>query len=203
MTATAKTELVNTAMAHLGEPAFADITQDPPSAALAKVLAQLNGRAGVEQWAIARHSWLCCQTYATLTAAARAGNWRWPKVFDLPATAVKLYMVDGEGIEYEVGTDVVSSVVKPVIWSTEASLDVCYAEAKGFEAYSPDLLNVMAWELASRCAGPLQNDGAKAVKLHQNAIEALAMAQSGEAGQWGGEDPAIPSTFASLRLSAG
>lgn len=202
MSLTAKAELVNTAMAHLGEPAFATIATDPPGAALAKVLGQLDGRAGVELAALSRHPWLCALQFASLSAAARAGNHKWAKVFDLPSTFVKMWAVEGDNTAYLVGSEVVSGVARKVVWANVAALDVVFTEQRDFEAYTPDLLNYMAYALASRTAGPLKNDYEGAARLKREAEVALLAAMMGEAGQWREDEALVPFIFAALRAQA-
>lgn len=203
MTTTARQEVVNAAMAHLGEPGFDDITEDPPGAALAKVLAQLDGRAGVEMWALARQPWLCALSYLSLSpAVSPPANWKWANLFILPDTFVKMWHLDGEGVAFEVGTETISGAVKKVVRANEAALDVCFTERKAFEAYTPDLCNVMAFMLASRTAGPLKSDYEAARRLKADAEDALAMALTGEAGQHADQEPMFTAGFAALRSTA-
>lgn len=203
MTLTAKTELVNAAMAHLGEAPFATIDDDPPGARLAKVLGQLDGRAGVEMWALSRRPWLCALRYATLSPSEDVATiWRFDNAFLLPVTAVGLWLVE-DGPAYHQATALVSAAMRKVIYSSETSLNVAYVEQLDFEAYTPDLLNVMAWELAARTAGPLQNATEGIIlRLQRKAREALAEAMSGEFGGFEDADPFV-SGFAELRISAG
>jgi hypothetical protein len=203
MTLTAKHEALNQAMAHLGEPPFDAIDTDPPGARLQKVLAQLDGRAGVEQWVLARRPWACAMRYATLSPSdALTPPWRFKYAFVLPTTCVSLWMVDGNPA-YHQGTATVSATMRKVIYSDEASLNVAYVEQLDYEAYTPDLLGVIAWELAARTAGPLQNKTEGVVmRLQKKARDALIEAQSGEFGAFV-DDDAFVSGFAELRLSAG
>jgi hypothetical protein len=188
MTETAKQSVVNAAMAHLGEPTFADITADPPDAALAKVLAQLEGPAGVEAWALSRHPWLVALTYVTLPPISpKPTNWKWANAFLLPVTFVKLWELDGFAFEtpYEIGTETVSGQVRAVLRCDLSSVSIAYTEKKGYDAYAknPDLMNAMALELAARSAGPLKSDYEAAARLKKLANEAMLEAMSGEAGQ--------------------
>lgn len=203
MTLTAKTELVNAAMAHLGEAPFETIDDDPPGARLAKVLGQLDGRAGVETWALSRRPWLCALRYATLSPTDDVTPpWRFDNAFLLPTTTVGLWLVE-DSPAYHAGTALVSGSMRKVIYSSEASLNVAYVEQLDFEAYTPDLLNVMAWELAARTAGPLQNATEGLIlRLQKKARDALMEAMSGEFGGFEDPDPFI-SGFAELRISAG
>lgn len=203
MTLTAKNDVINTAMAHLGEPGFTAIDTDPPGAALAKVLGQLDGRAGVEQFALSRHPWLCALSYATLAPlSSPPANWKWSKLFVLPDTFVKMWVVDGDDVPFEVGTETISGQVKKVVRCDEGSLRVCYSELKAYEAYTPDLCNYMALLLASRTAGPLKNDYDGAKRLAALASDALLQAMGGEAGQYSDPDVMFASGFAALRAQA-
>lgn len=197
---TVKQEVVNAAMAHLGEPPFEDIAEDPASATLAKVLAQLEGKAGAERQALSRHPWLCALTYATLTPIAPAPtNWKWANAFLLPATFVKLWEVDGLDVPFEVGTRDVSGTIQTVIWSDRTSLKVSYTEAKDYDAYSPDLCAYLALLLASRTAGPLKSDYQLADRLRVQARDALIDAQTGEAGQHFAQETPMAGGLANVR----
>lgn len=205
MTTTAKTDLVNKAMAHLGEPAFTTIDTDPPGAALAKVLGQLDGRFGAERIALARHPWLCALSYASLSAISpTVSNWKWQYGFLLPDTFVKMWVVDGDDQPFEVGTLEISTVIKNVVWANVAALDVCYTEQKGFEAYTPDFGEYMALLLASKTAGPLKSDYEAARRLAKEAGDQALLAMSGEAGQYKDqdEDLTFAGGFAAIRASA-
>lgn len=204
MTDTVKQQLINTALAHLGEPGFDDIDADPQPEKLFKTLAQLDGAAGVKAKALERHPWFCALAYAELEPAERAGNWRWPYVFDLPADFAKLWMVQGTALPYERGVDIVSGATKAVIRAqTAGPLQVAYTFAAPYEALSAMLLNAMSFDLAARVAGPVQEDRRKGRDLKAEAEMAYAQAVSNEAADFGGEDPLITSTFAQLRASAG
>lgn len=204
MTDLVKQQLINTALAHLGEPGFDDIDADPQPEKLFKTLAQLDGSAGVKAKALERHPWFCALAYAELDPAARAGNWRWSHVFDLPNDFAKLWLVQGTDLEYERGTDIVSSVPKAVIRAkTAGPLKVAYAFDAPYEALTAMLLNAMSFDLAARVAGPLQEDRRKGRDLEAKAEAAYAQAATNEAADFGGEDPLFTSTFADLRASAG
>lgn len=209
MATTAKQEVVNAAMAHLGEPPFDDITQDPPGARLQKVLGQLEGRAGVEAWALGRHPWLCALSYLTLAPVAVSDppdpavtNWKWGYTFVLPDTFVRMWEVDGCGA-YEVGSAVIGGQAKKVVRANASSLNVAFTEARPFEAYTTDLCNVIALMLASRSAGPLKSDYEAAARLSKQADAAVAEAMTGEANQHMGAYPVAASVFAALRAQAG
>lgn len=201
---TVKQQLINTALAHLGEPGFDDIDADPQPEKLFKTLAQLDGAAGVKAAALERHPWFCALAYAELEPAERAGNWRWPYVFDLPGDFAKLWMVDGPELPYERGVDIVSGATKAVIRAqTTGPLQVAYTFDAPYEALSAMLLKAMSFDLAARVAGPVQEDRRKGRDLTKEAEVAYAQAASSEAADFGGEDPLMTSTFAQLRASAG
>lgn len=199
-----KLEVVNAAMAHLGEPPFESLEPAGPDARLQKVLGQLDGRLGAFLTALARHPWLCMLTYATLAPAARAGSWQWDKVFDLPDSFVKLWRLDALADEpFEVGTELVEGAIRKVLRANLASVNVAFTEAKAYEAITPDLAHYMGLELAARTAGPLQGDRQLAARLREEAKTALAEAAGGEAGQSRDPDPPFAGGFAGLRAQAG
>lgn len=200
MPITAKTTVINTALAHLGEPTFDDIEQAPAPSNLAKALAHVDL---ARDWALSRHPWLCALVHASIDPAARAGNWKYPYVFELPATAIRLWEV-ANACKFMKGSEDVAGAMKVVIWAdTAGPLDVAYVDRLAWEAYSADLINVMAYELAGRLAGPIQGDLALGREMHGKAVEMLALAEGSEGGEEGGQDPIFPSGFAALRRSAG
>lgn len=200
MTDMAKQQLINTAMAHLGEPGFTDIDADPPPEKLVKTLAQLDGAAGVKATALERHPWFCAMAYLELDPAARAGNWQWPYVFDLPGDFRKLWLVQGQAAPYELGLDIVGGAPRRVIRArSEATLRIGYTFDAPYEALTARLMLAMSYDLAARTAGGLQEDRRKGVNLAQMAEREYAAAASGEAADFGGEDPVFGSTFADLR----
>jgi hypothetical protein len=205
MSLTAKHQVINAAMAHMGEPGFESILTDPPGATLSKVLGQLDGVAGVEQFALSRHPWLCALRYATLApVSSPPANWKWSRLFQLPDTFVKLWVLDGADIPYEVGTETFGSpspALRKVIRCNEASIRVAYTERLAYEAYTPDLCNYIALELAGRTMGPLKSDYEGAARLRQAAEAALAAAESGEAGQHADEEGLVTAGLNELRAT--
>lgn len=198
MTDTAKTALANNALAHLGEDRIDDITLDPPSPRIAKILGQLDGPAGVHAWAIKRHPWLCALTYQTLSPTPDLSNWKWLYVFALPDTFSRLWECTSSSFQVGTLTDGAGATIK-VVFSNDATLDVAYTELRPFEAYDTDVAAVIAYELASRTAGPIKNDYELAARLHEKAKEAIDMAQGAEAGQHGSDQAMVPSVLAQAR----
>lgn len=195
----AKLNLINAALAHLGEPGFASLDLDPLPPKLTKVLAQLDGPAGVYEWVLARHPWLCALEYETLPAANRGGNWMFATVFDLPQGFVKLWTVEGCG-PYEIGTATVGGQERKVLRTDSGGpVNIGYTKAKAHEAMSADVLAAMAFELAGRCAGPVAANAKLGLELRKEAGIKLREAMDGEAGQHGGSDPVAPSGFERLR----
>lgn len=199
MTADAKTAVVNAAMAHLGEAPFDSITADPQPPKLTKALGQLDGPAGVEMWALSRHPWLCALAYQQLSPTPNLSDWKWPYYFVLPDSFVKLFGCSAGA--FEMGRANVGGAWKKVLRCADASVNVSFTENRDFEAYDPDVCNFMAFELAARCAGPIQDDGQKAEALHGKALEMLAWAESGEANQHREADcdQPVPSRLSMLR----
>lgn len=208
MTTTAKTDVVNAAMAHMGEPPFETIAPAIPSAALVKVLGQLEGRAGTELHALSRHPWLCALSYASLSPSLTIpANWKWAYAFALPATFVKMwavnpYAADPEPYSVESYVDG-EGAVSWCVRANVAALDVAFTEQKPFEAYSPDLCNYIGFKLAARTAGPLKGDYDGARRLEADAERALGEAVTGEAGQHHDDQALAPGGFAALRAAAG
>lgn len=200
MPVTAKTKIINASLALIGEPGYDDIEVSPAPPKLAKVLGLIDD---VTDWVLRRHPWLCCMKYASLTVADRAGNWKYPYVYELPVTCVKVYEVASD-YPFAKGAETVSAAQKIVIWSeSNAGLDVAYVELKPYEAFDADLRNVIAHELAARGAGAIQEDYAKGERLHKKAMELLALGEGAESGEEGNQDVLVRSTFAGLRASAG
>ena len=196
MPITAKSKVINAALAHLGEPGYDDIEVAPAPPKLAKALAQIEF---VQDWVLRRHPWVCTLVYASIERANRAGNWKYPYVFELPATALRVWEI-ADSIKWVRGSETVGLAEKIVIWTDSAwPLDLSYVDRKTWESYDADVTNVMAYELASRLAGPIQDDAMLAARLHKSALEMLALAQGADGTEEGGQDPIFPSGFAQLR----
>lgn len=199
----AKLELVNAALAHLGEPGFTSLDVDPPPPKLAKALAQLDGAVGVYRVGLARHPWLCALTYKELPAASRAGTWKHATVYDLPSDLVKVWEIDGD-LPYEVGVETVEGQEKKVLrTNATGALKIAYTAEKPHEAMTPEVLAFMAYELAARLAGPIQSNARLGLELAKKAEVKLREAQDGEVGQHWQDDEVAPSGFAALRALAG
>ncbi len=200
MTVTAKTKVINTALGHLGEPGFEDIEVSPTPPKLVKVFQQIDLAL---DWVLRRHGWLCAQTYLEMDPSTQAGNWKYPYVYELPADYVRMWEVNTSGA-HEVGSMMISGAAKRVLLHTSPGpVYISYIARKDWEAYDPDLLNVLAYVLAARCAGPIQDDDAKANRLQQKAEQMLGMAMSSEHGEQGDQDPVFTSPYQALRRSAG
>lgn len=196
MPITAKSKVINAALAHLGEPGYDDIEAAPAPPKLAKALAQIEF---VQDWVLRRHPWVCTLVYASLARADRPGNWKYPNMFELPASAVRVWEVASGG-KWVKGSETVGGAEKIVIWAeTAGPLDLSYVDRKTWESYDADVTNVMAYELAARLAGPIQDNAMLSAHLHKAALELLALAQGAEGGEEGGQDVIFQSNFAALR----
>lgn len=200
MTVTAKTKVINVALAHLGEPGFDDIEVSPTPPKLAKVLQQIDL---AEEWVLRRHNWLCALTYASLDPSTASGNWKYPYVYDLPASYIRMCEVNTFGAHQVITQTVGDVTTRVLLHSSAGPVNIAYVERKNWEAYDSDLCNVIGYELASRCAGPIQEDEAKAEKFRRKALEMLGYAMSAEHGEEGDQDPVISSPYLALRRSAG
>jgi hypothetical protein len=201
-----KLDLVNLVLAHLGEEPYETLSADPVPPKLAKVLRQLDGAAA---WVLRRHPWLSCLVHATLDVdPTLAGNWKYAAVYKLPGTVVRVFHVEPKsgacGVRFERGAVIDGAgAVQQVIFCADAGgLYVSYVALKPVEAWDTDVFNAVAAETAARAAGPIGAAAAKSAELRKLALGMIPLAQGAEAGEHGGDELQIPSTFASLRRSA-
>lgn len=196
-----KTDAVNLALSLLGEAGFDSITQDPPAPKLAKVLAQYAAAVG---WVLRRHPWLCCMDYRTLGLSSEiAGNWKFPYVYELPLSVVRVWDVE-TSCEFAVGRLEVGGAQKPVVMTRASltALNVSFVDGKPPEAWDADLFTLVAYELAARSAGPILESATKAAELHKWVLDNLHLAQGAEQGEHGGERLVPMGALQIARLSA-
>lgn len=196
-------QIINAAFTHLGESTVPQITGDPKPANVVKALAA---------WpmaldsALGRHPWLCALQRMTIARSASAdGDWQYDYVFELPVDTLRIWTVDGANdFAWERSTVVTGAFVgRPVIRATfEGPLKVAIVRRAIPELLTPLLADALAFELASRLAGPIQSDAKTGEVMRGKADQAYALAQGSEAGEHGGEDLVIGSPMTAARASA-
>ncbi|WP_312782009.1 hypothetical protein [Brevundimonas sp.] len=201
-----KLNIINLAFAHLGEPLVRDLAGDPPLPSVVKALAQWDQAL---ETALAMAPWLCAtispRLDADLSSAAEAAqDWRYRWRFTCPAGTIKIWSVAGD-FAWQAGVVVgADGDVRRVIRADHPGpLMADLIVRRPVEALTPLLADALAWELASRLAGPIQSNEDKAQWAAKQAEKAYVLASSTEATEIGGQEPVIPmGPLAAARLSA-
>lgn len=153
---------------------------------------------------LARHPFNAALTYVTLTRATGDGHWKYAYRFALPADCLRVFEVDG-CVKWEAGTWKNPSnpaVETAVIWAdAEGPIDVGYARRLGWSAIPVHLTTAVEKWLAGLACWAINGDRQKADDLKKEAVLAVADAARFDGTQLGGQDPILPSEFASLRAS--
>ncbi len=195
-----KTDLVNLALAHMGEESFDSIALDPPPPKLAKILGQYEDAV---DWVLRRHPWLCTLEYLSLTLSNQAGNWKFPYIYELPKGSIRVWEVKA-ACKYSVGTLLdEDGAVRHVLFATASTtVNVAVGVRRPPEAFNPDVYTAASYELAARAAGPITNDPEIVNRCAKRAREAIPLGQGAEATEQGGEDPLIHFGLTQVRESA-
>lgn len=202
-----KLSIYKLALSHLGESTAISLSDDPPSPTVSK----LN-----DQWdqalesALTRAPWLCATESPILPLDAAPaggwGDWRYPHRFTCPAGTLKVWNVDAiEGEAWQKGAAIDSNgaarVVIKTVWNGPLNVDLIMWRPP--EALTPLLVDALALLLASRAAGPIQQNEDKARRLEKAAGDAFLLAEASEASEIGGQAPTFGmSGLTAARLSA-
>ena len=190
-----KLSVYNLAFAHLSEPTVTSLTEDPVAPNVAKANAQWDQ---VLDSALARAPWLCAtenQSLSLITPpTAGWGDWKYDNRFACPAGTLKVWSVEGyddEAWQRGVWIDANGAAVTVIKTNIAAPLEVELIVRRPIEALTPLLVDALALLLASRLAGPIQQNEQKAAQLEKAANEAFMLAEGAEASEIGGQDPMI------------
>ncbi len=196
--------IINLAFAHLAEPVVPNLGGDPKPPNVVKALAQWDAALDV---ALSVAPWLCATESRTLERDAEGGDWRYPYYFTLPTGALKVWNVEGgDDFAWQAGVVVgAGSAVARLIKAVHGGpLHVDLIMRRPAEGLTPLLVDALAWELASRLAGPIQSSEAKAKWAGDKAELAYAKAAGSEASEIGGQAPLFDGgSLAAARASAG
>jgi len=138
-----------------------------------------------------KHPWLCAEARLTLGREALSGapDWAYANAFVVPTDLLRLWSVDTD-LPYQLGTitrrDGANQVIdrrKAIYCDAAGPLRIRFVERVDYEHLDPCLAEAMAYELASRAAGPLQADKAMQRSMRDAAREALAMAVTVETSE--------------------
>ena len=184
-------QTINLAFAHLSEPVVVDLGGDPKPPNVVKALAQWDQALDV---ALAKAPWLCALESRRLDPDASGADARYPYRFTLPGGALKVWTVEGgHGFAWQAATVVGAgnAVTRVIRAETSGPLVVELVMRRPVEALTPLLADALAWELASRLAGPIQSSEAKAKWAGDKAEVAYARAAGSEASEIGGQQPML------------
>lgn len=183
--------IINLAFAHLAEPVVPDLGGDPKPPNVVKALAQWDQALDV---ALSVAPWLCATESRVLERDASGGDWRYPHYFTLPTGTLKVYNIEnGHDFAWQAGTAVASggAVTRLVKAVTAGPLYSDLIMRRPAEALTPLLADALAWELASRLAGPIQSSEAKGKWAEGKADAAYLKAVGSEATEIGGQAPTL------------
>lgn len=182
--------LYNDALAHLGEDTVLDdAAADPAPRALRVFKALLPS---LRDAMLRKHPWLCAESRSTVTRQPLVGNadWKFLNAFLLPPETLRLWTAD-TNLTYQVGpltlrdgSGVVTSRRKALFCDHIGPLKIVTIDRIDYEHMDPCLADAMAYELASRAAGPLQADKALKKALKDDAREAMAYAVTVETSEF-------------------
>lgn len=203
-----KLSIYNLAFGHLSEPVVASLTEDPVDPNVAK--ANLQWQQTLES-ALSRAAWLCALESPTLPLDTPPpegwGDWRYPHRFTCPLGTLKVWNVVGFADDaWQKGVAVAPSgaatVVIKAAWPGPLQVDV--VRLRPPEALTPLLADALGLLLASRLAGPIQQNEQKADRLLKAAEQAFLLAETAEATEISGQEPMIGTgPLAAARASAG
>ena len=214
MTDAAQVQIVNTALALLGNEPVIDLGDDSlqGSGAAYKLMRSLDTARDV---ILRRHGWLCALTYTALSAeAAEAGNWKYPWLYRLPGDALRTWEIGGVvfgGTEFECWaprwqTATIDSDLGAVqvIRSRDnvTALNIAYVRRASWGALDIHIADAIAHELAGRCCYSINGDQGKAERLKQAAEAKALMAISVDGTQEGSQEPIAPSIMQGIRNSS-
>ncbi|MBX9707224.1 MAG: hypothetical protein K2X61_04740 [Caulobacteraceae bacterium] len=183
-----KLSTINLAFAHLSEPVVPNLEGDPKPPNVVKALAQFDQALDV---CLTKAGWLCALESRVLDPDDHPGDWRYRYRFTCPAGTLKVWAVDGgDDFAWQAGTAVEAGAVTRTIRAADKGpLRVDLIMSRPVEALTPLLADALAWELASRLAGPIQSSEAKARWAAGEAEKAYQLAAGSEATEIGGQEP--------------
>ncbi len=202
-----KLSVYNLAFSHLSEPTVSSLTEDPVAPNVAKANAQWDQALDS---ALTRAPWLCATENQSLSLITPPViGWRdfkYANRFACPAGTLKVWNVvgyDDDAWQKGVWIDENGAAVTVIKTNQTAPLEVELIVRRPIEALTPLLVDALALLLASRLAGPIQQNEQKAQRLGQAANDAFLLAEGSEASEIGGQDPVIgPGPLHAARLSA-
>lgn len=196
-------QTINLAFAHLSEPVVGDLGGDPKPPNVVKALAQWDQALDV---ALAKAAWLCALESRRIDPDTGGADARYPYRFTLPTGALKVWTVEGgHAFAWQAATVVGAgnAVTRVIRAEVPGPLVVELVMRRPVEAMTPLLADALAWELASRLAGPIQSSEAKAKWAGDRAEAAFAKAAGSEASEIGGQEPMLGNGGLTMaRLSA-
>lgn len=183
-------DIMNDALAHLGEEVqLTDLAADPAPRQQRLFRALLPS---LRDATLRKHPWLCAERRLTVTRHPldAAPDWAFAHVYLLPEDTMRVWDVDTD-LPWQAGSwterDASNVVVrrhKALFAAAAGPLKLKTVERIAYEHMDALLADVLAKDLASLAAGPLQADKALKRALRDDAREALAMAVTAETSEF-------------------
>jgi hypothetical protein len=199
--ADAATQLINQALAHMGEDPVNDLGADPAPERLRKVLPWFHS--GIEA-VLKRHGWHCALEYVTLSPGADApANWRWPVSYVVPEGCLRLWRVE-RATAWERGRWIrEDGAVLEVIRAAEGGpLNLAYVAKRRPEAIDSHVIDAIALEIAARACETISGSEERGDKLRRLARDALLSAIGLDGADGRNDEGPVPDRVADLRGTA-
>lgn len=197
-----KQSIVNQALAALGQEATETLNLQDAKTATRRLLVFADQ--ALDE-VLTFHPWAEVKRHPLLTAVASIEgdeDWRYPHVFKLSPTILRILDVDGCGA-WQVSTRKDGEAEERVIRAAGSGpLKLTCIQRIDWQALPAHLVTPAALKLASLAAFALTGDGNLADKLAAMAKSAMIEATGKDGSQEGGQDPFIPDRMNQLRQSA-
>lgn len=195
------TQLINQALAHMGEDPVLDLGADPAPERLRKVLPWLQPSIDA---VLRKHGWHCALEYVTLSPSADVpANWRWPVAYVAPEGCLRFWQVE-RTTAWERGRWVrPDGAAVDVVRAAECGpLNVACVVRRPAAALDTHLIDAIALEIAARACETISGSEERGDKLRRLASDAVLSA-IGVDGADGRSDVApVPDRVADLRSTA-
>lgn len=199
--ADALTNLINEALAHLGEDPIDDAAADPAPARLRKLSAHIQPAIDA---VLSRHGWLCALEYLTLSPSADVpGNWQFAHAYVAPEGALKFWTV-ARSTAWERGVFVAADQsARKIVRAVEPGpLNVACIVRRPVHAIDRHVLDAIALEIAARAAEPINGSSERGDKLTRAATQAILSAMGVDGSDSRADQGAIQDRVGDLRRTA-
>ena len=197
----ARTDLINRALAYLGEDPVLSASEDPAPERLRKLSPQVDPAIDA---VLKRHGWHCALEYVTLNPSPDVPvNWRWPAAYVAPEGFLRAWAVQ-RLTAWERGRYVrADGATLDIIRAAEGGpLNLAYVARRRPEALDSHLIDAIALEVAARACEPMNGSRERGDQLRRATTEAVLSAIGADGGDGRSDVGPIPDRVADLRSTA-